>query len=90
MRVQNAIPAFGKPLRMPDYYVAVDGVISILRPYSTLRTVSNHLNAQGLKTPTGLEWNRERVAQYIRHRDFRSQLTERNANEYSSTSSSNN
>jgi hypothetical protein len=72
MRIQNAIPAFGKPLRTPDFYATLDGIISVLRPYSTLRTVSNHLNSQGLQTPAGLEWNRERVAQYVRHRKFNS------------------
>lgn len=69
---QAAIPAFGKQLRTPDYYSTVDSIISVLRPYSTLRTIAGHLNSQGLQTPSGLDWNRERVAQYLRHRNFNS------------------
>jgi hypothetical protein len=72
MRALAAIPAFGMPLRTPDYYATVDGIIAVLRPYSTLRTISNHLNSLALQTPSGKDWNRERVAQYIRHHHFNS------------------
>ncbi len=68
MRVNNAIPGFGKQLRTPDFYAIVDSIIAVLRPHSTLRTIAMHLNSQKLPTASGMEWNRERVSQYIRHR----------------------
>jgi hypothetical protein len=68
--IQQAIPAFGKALRTPDFYFTVDGIILVLRPMSTLRTIATHLNGLGIRTASGLEWNRERVAQYIRHRNL--------------------
>lgn len=68
MAFQNAIPTFGVPLKDPDYYTVCDSVCNTLRPYSTLRTVANHLNAMGLRTPTGREWHRLHVANYIRRR----------------------
>lgn len=71
MRVQNAIPEFGKPLRNADYYILTNEVIAGLRPFSTLRTIAAKLNEQGLQTPAGLIWTRERVAQYLRNRDIK-------------------
>jgi hypothetical protein len=68
MSAQKAIPEFGKPLRDASYYATVDGIVTTLRPYSTLRTVANHLNALGLRTPSDLEWHRMHVANYIRQR----------------------
>jgi hypothetical protein len=68
MSVQNAVPGFGKPLRNADYYALVDEVTDGLRPFATLRSIAAKLNEQGLQTPSGLIWNRERVAQYLRHR----------------------
>lgn len=68
MSAQKAIPEFGKPLRDASYYETVDGIINTLRPFSTLRTVANHLNSIGLRTPSGLEFHRMHVANYIRAR----------------------
>jgi len=68
MAHQNAIPAFGKPLKSPEYYATCDGIINTLRPYSTLRTVAAHLNSLGLRTPGDLEWHRLHVSNYIRQR----------------------
>jgi hypothetical protein len=67
MLMQNQQPAFGGKLKTPAFYDAVNSCIRVLRPYSTLRTIANHLNSVGLKTATGLIWNRERLANYIRN-----------------------
>jgi hypothetical protein len=68
MSSMHSIPSFGRPLRSSDYYELVDGLISTLRPHSTLRAVANHLQAAGLRTPSNLDWTRMRVAQYVRNR----------------------
>lgn len=68
MAYLHAIPAFGKPLKTPDYYSVIDEIVSTLRPFSTLRTVANHLNSLGLRTPSDREWHRMHVANYIRQR----------------------
>jgi hypothetical protein len=60
-----ATPRFGGPRNVPSYYAALNDIIRTLRPASTLRTVCYHLNAQGFKTPSGLEWTRERLAGYL-------------------------
>ena len=64
----RVIPAFGQPLNSPDYYNRVDAIVNVLRPYSTLRTVAQHLNDSGFQTPSGLTWHRLHVANYIRQR----------------------
>lgn len=69
---QAAPPAFGKQLRTPDFYEQCDDIVRALRPMSTLRTIANHLNSLGIRTASGLEWNRERVSQYVRHRGIKS------------------
>ncbi|CAN7418468.1 hypothetical protein [Massilia sp. LjRoot122] len=68
MAHQHAIPAFGKPLKTAEYYQMIDGIVNTLRPFSTLRTVANHLNSLGLRTPGDLEWHRLHVSNYIRQR----------------------
>jgi len=59
-------PTFGGPLQDDDYYIAVSSVISVLREYSTLATISQHLNAQGFLSPSGKPWNKQRTANFIR------------------------
>jgi hypothetical protein len=66
--MQQAIPEFGKPLKDASYYATVDGILNTLRPFSTLRTCAQHLNSIGLRTPSGLEWHRMHVANYLRQR----------------------
>lgn len=66
MRIQNAKPAFGGRHKTPDWYEQVNSVIRVLREHSTLRVIANHLNAQLFTTPSGLEWNRERLAAYLK------------------------
>lgn len=63
---QNQSPSFGGKLKTESYYTTVANIIRVLRPYSTLRTISNHLNSVGLTTPTNLIWNRERLANFMR------------------------
>ncbi len=63
---ENQSPQFGGKLKTAPYYEAVASIIRVLRPYSTLRTISNHLNSVGLKTPSDLIWNRERLANFMR------------------------
>jgi hypothetical protein len=73
-----AVPRFGQPLCQPAYYEMIDSVISVLRPHSTLRAVAERLQAQGSKTPSGLDWTRMRVASYIRNRGLETFTTHDN------------
>ncbi|WP_313034077.1 recombinase family protein [Massilia alkalitolerans] len=59
-------PRFGGPLQAPAYYEAVSSIISVLRDYSTLKTISEHLTAQGFLSPSGKPFNKQRVANFIR------------------------
>lgn len=68
MANQKVVPAFGKPLQSADWYAQIDGIIEVLRPYSTLRTIAQHLHNAGFTTPGGLQWHRMHVANYIRSR----------------------
>ncbi|WP_156885829.1 recombinase family protein [Massilia niastensis] len=70
MRIENARPEFGGRLKSPEYYEQVNSVIRVLREHSTLRVISNHLNAQLFKTPSGKEWNRERLSAYLKSNDI--------------------
>jgi hypothetical protein len=65
-------PKFGGKLKSDAYFKAVNSVIALLRPYSTLKTISEHLNSQHLTTPTGLPWTKQRVATYLRSNDINS------------------
>jgi hypothetical protein len=61
-----ASPGFGTPKQLPEFYKQVSDIISVLKPYSTLRTISIHLNNQGFRTPMGKLWCRQSVANFIR------------------------
>jgi hypothetical protein len=58
-------PQFGGKLQNDTYYASVNRTIAVLRPHATLRTISMHLNATGLTTPSGASWNRSRLANYL-------------------------
>lgn len=73
--MHKSIPEFGKPLQDASFYTTIDGIVNTLRPYSTLRTVAQHLNSLGLRTPSGLEWHRMHVANYIRARGLATNKT---------------
>lgn len=63
----KAPPAFAGRQNTPDYYKKIGAIISVLRGKSTLRTIADHLNGAGFKTPSDMEWTRTRVADYIRN-----------------------
>jgi hypothetical protein len=65
MPALNARPQFGGKLNIESYYRDVSAIIAILRPMSSLRVIANHLNGQGFKTPSGLNFNRDRLANFI-------------------------
>jgi hypothetical protein len=67
MSASNASPAFGGKLKNDAFYTAVNGIINVLRPASSLRVIATHLTNAGFQTPTGLPWNRHRVSDYIRN-----------------------
>jgi hypothetical protein len=66
MLLHKAIPLFGQKLRPLSYYETITGIISTLRPYSSLKTVADHMNRMGLTTPKGLPWSKIAVANYVR------------------------
>lgn len=66
MSVLHAKPAFGGKKKTDQYYDAVNGIIKVLRSASTLRTIAQHLNSAGFRTPSDLIWDRQRVATYLR------------------------
>lgn len=66
MLVQKAIPLFGQKVRPLSYYETISGIVSTLRPYSSLKTVADHLNRMNFTTPNGLSWSKHSVANYIR------------------------
>jgi hypothetical protein len=59
-------PQFSGKLNQPSYYEAVGSIIRNMRGKSTLRSMSYQLHAEGHKTPTGLDWTRERLAGYLK------------------------
>jgi hypothetical protein len=67
----QAVPGFGSPKQTPEYYETISAQISILRPYSTLRTISGHLNSQHFRAPSGMKWNKQAVANFIRSPHFK-------------------
>jgi hypothetical protein len=66
MLLHKAIPLFGQKLRPSSYYETITATVSTLRPYSSLKTVADQMNAMGLTTPKGLPWSKIAVANYIR------------------------
>ena len=66
-----AKPGFGTPLQLPLYYQNVSNIIAVLRPYSSLRVIANHLSAQGFSTPTGKTFTKQHVANFIRSTQYK-------------------
>jgi hypothetical protein len=66
MSTLNAVPAFGGKRKLPQWYAAIDGIINVLRPHSTLNRICEHLTAQGFATATDLPWNKVRLAAYLK------------------------
>lgn len=65
MPVLPVTPTFGGRHQTPEFYAACHAVIAEMRPHSTLRAIANALNARGYTTPSGLEWSRSRLANFI-------------------------
>lgn len=59
-------PSFGGRLRTENYYTNTSNAIRILRGRSSLRIIAQYLNSQGITTPSGLPFNRDRLARYIK------------------------
>jgi hypothetical protein len=59
-------PGFGEPLNPPSYYAEVSSIITVLRDYSTLKTIAGHLHAQGFLSPAGKEFTKQHVANFLR------------------------
>ena len=66
MDATNAIPAFGGRRKTEAYYTAVSSIVRILRGKAPLSIIAAHLNSQGMTTPTGLPFNRDRLVRYIK------------------------
>lgn len=62
-----AVPAFGARICVPAYYAAVSAIYRHMSGTSTLRQICFQLNAENYRTPSGLEWNRSRLANFIRN-----------------------
>ena len=62
--------AFGGKLQPDEFYSTVSTVVSTLRHRATLRTICLHLNGLNLKTASGLEWNRARLANFIQQNEI--------------------
>lgn len=58
-------PSFGGQHRSADYYENINNIIRLLLPMSTYRLIAAHLNAQGFTTPSGMEFTRARLSNYI-------------------------
>lgn len=63
----RAAPAFHGKHRLPAYYEALATQIKLHRRTITLRELAEKLNAARLTTPTGLLWDRARLANHIRN-----------------------
>ena len=59
-------PKFGGALQEPAYYAAVSAICNVLREFSTLKTMAQHLTAQGFLSPSGKEWNKSRLVSFLR------------------------
>lgn len=59
-------PKFGGKRNTIEYYNAVNNIAKLLKPAATLATIATALNAASFTTPTGKEWNRKRVSDYLR------------------------
>jgi hypothetical protein len=61
-------PAFGGRLQPDSYYETVNGILRTLRPFATLKVMSDKLNSCGFTTPSGKIWDRQKVSTYLRKR----------------------
>lgn len=66
---QKARPAFGSPLRTPDYYVQIRTFIESLRATTTTREIASKMNRAGWTSPAGKPWCRQTVMNFLRKRN---------------------
>lgn len=66
MDATNAVPAFGGRRKTPEYYTNISNIVRILKGKAPLSIIAAHLNSQGMTTPTGLPFNRDRLIRYIK------------------------
>lgn len=66
MSLYDARPAFAAPRKSPAYYIAVRSLVSSLRDTASLKEIALHLNAAGMKTPSGNDWTRDAVSNFAR------------------------
>lgn len=59
-------PTFGGPLQPSTYYAEIFSFVAPLRDRITLRAICEALNNAGLTTPSGLPWNKVRLANFVR------------------------
>lgn len=59
-------PTFGGRVRAPAYYNQILAFVTPLRETLTLRAICTSLNTAGLTTPSGLAWNKVRLANFLR------------------------
>lgn len=59
-------PRFGGAKQDAGFYVAVSNIINGLREHSTLTIIASHLSAQGFLSPSGMPFNKSRVATFLR------------------------
>jgi len=59
-------PTFGGCLRPHAYYIQINALVCALRETSTLNAICAALNTAGLTTPSGLSWNKVRLANFLR------------------------
>jgi hypothetical protein len=60
-------PSFGGKTMNDEYYHQVNAIIATLRPTASQRTIADHLNKSGFRTPRGLPFDRQRLANYLRN-----------------------
>ena len=63
----NRSPSFSGKLKEDDFYISINGVVRTLRPYTSLSQIAAHLQRMGFRTASGLDWNKSRIAGYIRN-----------------------
>lgn len=62
-----ARPSFGGKSRPDDYYAQLNSIIATLRHTASQATIAAHLNKCGFRTPRGLLFDRQRLANYLRN-----------------------
>lgn len=64
----QARPAFASKKMQPAYYAQITAYVQSLQPTKTLRQIADLLNQAGYRSPTGLPFDRQRVANIMRSR----------------------